>query len=174
MPTTPSPSPIPPHATAHVPTVKKSNMSSGNVNPTAALSSHLAHGKHAATPAANIGRKSASLARILKGPQSLLAASTNDCLRCTSCRRRDAFTCAASSCESMATTPDFHLTTADQLQGRGRPAFGGRPPIPRPWQLHPHVRWPSTLHVADSIMHAFLIDGTKHGTAGRFEKGVRE
>jgi len=32
------------------------------------------------------------------------------------------------------------LTTADQLQGRGRPALGGPPPIPRPCQLHPHVR----------------------------------
>src|SRR6185369_9680931 len=32
-----------------------------------------------------------------------------------------------------------NLATADQLQGRGRPAFGGPPPHPRPWQLHPHV-----------------------------------
>ncbi len=32
------------------------------------------------------------------------------------------------------------LTHADQLQGRGRPAFVGRPPSPRPCQLHPHVR----------------------------------
>jgi hypothetical protein len=32
------------------------------------------------------------------------------------------------------------LTTADQLQGRVREPDGLPPPIPRPCQLHPHVR----------------------------------
>jgi len=48
---------------------------------------------------------------------------------------------ASSSSSSCQNGSAAHLTTADQLQGRGRPAFGGRPPIPRPCQLHPHVRW---------------------------------